>query len=195
MSLSPTEGRALLALARAALSQELEGNGALDRALGALDRTPSIEEEGACFVTLEVRDALSPRGVRLRGCVGSLQAHGPLYRNVIENAGRAAFHDPRFPALSAAELAEVAISLSILSPLVPVEGIDRIAPGVDGVVLEKGSFRSVFLPEVASEQGWDRVALLRNLALKAGLPRDGWNGATLFVFRTATFEEDGSVAL
>ena len=66
---------------------------------------------------------------------------------------------------------------------------DVIEPGRDGVLLEKGPRKAVFLPQVATEQGWGRRELLEHLALKAGLPRDGWRDASFSVFRAEVFGE------
>ena len=46
-------------------------------------------ENGACFVTLEQKG-------QLRGCIGSLEAHESLIKNIIRNAYNSAFKDPRF---------------------------------------------------------------------------------------------------
>ena len=78
----------------------------------------------------------------------------------------------------------------MLSPARPVAGPQAIEVGVHGVILEKGSHRALFLPQVATEQGWDRRTMLDHLAQKAGLPADGWRrGASFEVFTAQVFEE------
>jgi AMMECR1 domain-containing protein len=80
--------------------------------------------------------------------------------------------------------------VSVLGPITPVPSAEAIVVGLHGVCLVQGAFRSVFLPEVAPEQGWDLTALLENLARKAGLRRGDWDQASLAVFETESFGED-----
>lgn len=184
--LTPEERRILLRLARTSIEDGLRRDGSLDRALASLGTTPALREPRASFVTLH---APQEGAERLRGCVGSLEPRDPLFRSVVENARQAAFHDPRFPPVLDEELPGIVLSVSALTPIARIDGPAAIVPGRDGVVFERGSHRSVFLPEVAEEQGWGVEALLENLALKAGLRREEWKGATLSTFETEVFEE------
>jgi AmmeMemoRadiSam system protein A len=110
--------------------------------------------------------------------------------DAVVQAAVSAAHDPRFPPLEAAELDEVELEVSVLSPTEVVSGPDSIAVGTHGVVLSKGRHRAVFLPQVAVEQGWDRDTMLDHLARKAGLRTDGWReGATFEVFTAQVFTE------
>ena len=132
---------------------------------------------------------LTKRG-RLRGCIGHIIGHEALAEGVIQNAINAALHDPRFPRVEAAELPELEIEISVLTPPRPVESPAEIEVGRHGVLLEKAGQRSVFLPQVAPEQGWDRDTMLSHLARKAGLPTDAWRtGASLKVFEARVFSE------
>jgi AmmeMemoRadiSam system protein A len=142
----------------------------------------------AVFVTLRVRDG-DAGASRLRGCIGTLEAKTPLREAVAEYAAQAAFADPRFPPLDRAELERLTIHLSVLGPRRGISDPRDIELGRDGVILERGRCRSVFLPEVAIEQGWDRERLLEQLALKAGLERGAWREAQLWTFETESFEE------
>jgi AmmeMemoRadiSam system protein A len=187
--LSAAEKRALLLLARAAIQDELLHDRSLERTLAEVTVTPALAAARCCFVTLRTRGPGDP-AERLRGCIGTLTSQEPLYRNVIENATQAAFKDPRFPPIEASLLPEVRISVSALTPTQPVGSPAQIFVGRDGVTLEKGPFRSVFLPEVAVEQGWGVEKLVEHLALKAGLRRDGWKDADLAVFQSESFGED-----
>jgi MEMO1 family protein len=142
-----------------------------------------LSADSGVFVTL-TEDGM------LRGCIGSIVGVEPLTRAVIHNAVNAALNDPRFPPVSIGELAKVEIELSVLTPLRPVGSAEEIVIGRDGVVLERGGRRAVFLPQVAPEQGWDRATMLDNLAMKAGLPRDAWrSGANFQVFEARVFSE------
>jgi AmmeMemoRadiSam system protein A len=114
----------------------------------------------------------------------------PLAQNVASMALSAAFQDRRFPPLQASELDDIEIEISALTPLKRVAGPEAIVIGRDGVQLRKGGRAAVFLPQVPVEQGWNRDALLENLCLKAGLPRDAWkSGAEFWTFRSILFRE------
>jgi AmmeMemoRadiSam system protein A len=134
---------------------------------------PCLRERRATFVTLE-------RGGELRGCTGSLEASWPLVEAVARCAFRTAFRDPRFPPVAAGELDELELHISILSPLEPLrvaseaELLDRLRPGVDGLVLREGAAVGTFLPQV-----WDSLPepsrFVAELKRKAGLGADHWS--------------------
>ncbi len=108
---------------------------------------PPLGRPAATFVTLHV-------GEELNGCIGSIEATEPLVRSVARHARSAAFDDPRLPPLSAADYARLSIEISVLSPLTPVAAsrrpqlLDALRPGVDGLVIDAGGRRAVFLPSV-----------------------------------------------
>jgi len=180
----------LLLLARAAIADAVSGGGAVRAALNGMVITPELRSKAGLFVTLKLPGgADSPPGGRLRGCIGVMVSDRPLYETVIDTAPRAAVHDPRFAPLSAEELESVRLSLSILSPMEPLAGIDDLEIGRHGLQLTRGAHRAVFLPQVPVEQGWDAGRYLEQLALKAGLPGNGWRGAQLAVFETVSFGE------
>lgn len=170
--------KALLSLARSAITVQL---GLGERV--ELPPDPLFAEKRGVFVTLHL-------AARLRGCIGYIEALEPLGEAVRRMACQAAFHDPRFPALTAAELNIIDIEISVLSPLAPVLP-EEIRLGQDGVVLESQGRRAVFLPQVASEQGWDRETLLDQLCLKAGLAPALWREkqTTLAAFTAEVFGE------
>lgn len=180
MRLPEDERIFLLGLARKTIEARLNGeNLSVDREV----IPENLRSNGACFVTLHLNG-------RLRGCIGALEATEPLWENVIHNARNAAFQDPRFPALRSSELDEVDIEISVLTPARTIRSVKEFEVGRHGIILEKGTYRSVFLPQVAPEQGWDRETTLTYLALKAGLPENGWrHGATLKVFEAIVFGE------
>ncbi len=134
---------------------------------------PPLRENRACFVTLK-------RGRQLRGCIGSLEAHQPLARDVVENAWKAAFRDPRFPPLQAEERDGVSLSISVLSPPAPMRFTDeadlltQLRPGIDGLIIRDAGRRSVFLPQVWEDLP-DKREFLTRLKLKAGLAADHWS--------------------
>jgi AmmeMemoRadiSam system protein A len=114
---------------------------------------------------------------RLRGCIGSLEAHRPLAEDVAANAEAAAFRDPRFPALTPEEWTRCNVEVSLLSRPKPIafadedELLQKIRPGEDGLILAQGGKRGTFLPQV-----WESIpekrAFLGELVKKAGLPAD-----------------------
>lgn len=153
--------------------------------------SPALETYRATFVTLN-------QNGKLRGCIGSILPHRSLIEDVAINAHKAAFGDPRFPQLSAADVETLDLSVSILSHARPVafgseaEAVDALQPDVDGVILQAEgpdgqTRRGLFLPQV-----WESVPkadqFLRHLKAKAGLPQDYWsNTIRLWRYTTETF--------
>ena len=137
----------------------------------------------ASFVTLK-------QGDDLRGCIGSLEAYTSLVEDVARNAYAAAFRDPRFPGLTAAELGGLGIHIAVLGPSQPLEFaseqelLEKLRPGTDGLILQDRSARGTFLPAV-----WESLPqpadFLRHLKAKAGLSPDYWSD-TIEVMRYTT---------
>ncbi len=157
-------GRTLLEIARQAIEGEVFKK-ATER-----ERAPWLSQAGATFVTLTKND-------ELRGCIGSLQAARPLGEDVAQNALGAAFRDPRFPAVSAAEWPQCRVEVSLLSTAKPVRFADeadllrQIRAGEDGLIVECDGRRGTFLPQVWDDVSNKRV-FLSQLLRKAGLPAD-----------------------
>jgi hypothetical protein len=144
---------------------------------------PNLFQERGCFVTLKKRS-------KLRGCIGNLVPRRPLYLTVQDAAISAAINDHRFLPVTREELEDISIEISILSPIEPIEDVSEIEVGRHGLVIVKGQNQGVLLPQVATEQHWDRDEFLRQICLKAGLPEDAWQeGAQLYVFTAEVFEE------
>ena len=156
-------GKTLLAIARAAIESRLFG---VAKSVDA----PWLRQAGATFVTLTLDG-------ELRGCIGSLEAARALGTDVAENALGAAFRDPRFAPMTAAEWPRIRVEVSLLSAPKPMRFADeadliaQLRPGKDGLILECDGRRATFLPQV-----WqtipDKRAFLRELLRKAGLPAD-----------------------
>ncbi len=178
-ALTHAERRDLLWLARASIRTVL--GDAVSAPSIAL--TPALLEPAAAFVSLHQEG-------RLRGCVGSVTADKPLHETIAHMALCAAFEDPRFTPLAAAELPAVAIEISRLSGMVPARA-EQVRPGVHGVCVARGEHRAVFLPQVAPQHHWDRNTLLDELCRKALLPADAWRqpGCSLMVFVAEVFAE------
>lgn len=178
---APHEHEPLLDLARAAVrvAAGAAPPAALDDALG---HAATIERCGGAFVTL-TEDG------ELRGCVGSLDPDRPLTASVVAAATMAAARDPRFEPVRAAELARLHLEVSVLGPFVEAARPERLRPGVDGVLVERGWHRGLLLPEVAPMLGVDAQGLLEATCRKAGLPPGAWREAatTVRLFRTVRF--------
>jgi hypothetical protein len=135
------------------------------------------------FVTLK-------RHGELRGCIGHMGGDLPLCHVVGRMALQAAFSDRRFPHLKDSELEDIAIEISVLTPLRPVDGPADIVLGRDGVMLRQSDRSAVFLPQVATEQGWNRDEMLGHLCRKAGLSETAWkDGASFYTFQAQVFSE------
>lgn len=172
----------LLSCARASITQGLQGG--WQREPPSLDK----DEPGASFVTLTLQG-------RLRGCVGSLEVRQSLIVNVWQNAFNAAFRDSRFPPLDQEELGDVQIAISILTPALLLAAdneqdlLNKIRPGVDGLILEEGIHRATFLPSVWNTLPKSQDFLL-HLKRKAGLADDYWSSSLKFTtYQTISFTE------
>ena len=188
-ALSPEQGRALVALARATLESHLVHDAAVAEWFAAHPVGEPFRAPSGVFVTINNTGARALTQGKLRGCIGSILPREPLVDAVIHSAESAA-NDPRFPALAADELAGVELEVSVLTPPRAISGPDQIKLGRDGIILSRGSRLAVFLPQVAPEQGWDVETTLEHLARKAGLSADGWRGASFEVFTAQVFEEE-----
>ena len=123
---------------------------------------------GGVFVTLR-------KLRRLRGCMGTLDATQPLTEAARSAAVNAALHDPRFPPVGLTELCDVTIEVSIMSAPYAMRTLDDLEIGKHGILVRRGSARGMFLPQVATEHGFDKeVFLTRCCTEKAGLSPDAW---------------------
>jgi AmmeMemoRadiSam system protein A len=170
--------RELLAIARDAVRGSVTG-----RAASLAIEFAGIAEASGAFVTLKKHGAL-------RGCIGTLECRRTLAEEIARVAVCAAREDPRFEPVSASELDELAIEVSVLGPLEQIDprDPDAIVIGRHGLVVEQGRLRGLLLPQVAPEWGWDRVTFLARTCTKAGLPPDAWqHGATVYRFAAVVF--------
>lgn len=190
MIISDEDGRHLLALARETLRESFKESGNRAASLMTdLDKGPFREKQGV-FVTLEKKGGL-------RGCIGTIEPVKPILDAVVDNARHAAFHDTRFNPLTPDELKDVTIEISILTPPRKLnynsaqDLVQRLRPGVDGVILARGGRRATFLPQV-----WDQLptpeSFLSQLCLKAGLSSRSWKSGDLeiSIYQVRSFAED-----
>jgi AmmeMemoRadiSam system protein B/AmmeMemoRadiSam system protein A len=190
-SFTEEQGQALVSLARHTISAKL------DRSLAEAEsaaQSPAVQDENfqlhyGTFVTLKIKG-------QLRGCIGNLTSEETVWEGVKRNAVNAAFHDPRFSPLTAKELDQTEIEVSILTEPRPLEYRDgndlilKLRAHVDGVIIRKGHASATFLPQV-----WEQLPspdeFLSHLCMKAGLPSDAWKDQELEVltYQVQYFEE------
>ncbi len=179
LKLSDADKIGLLRLARHRISKELNAQ-IPDQ---ALEITPPMQVVMGGFVTLHKQG-------QLRGCIGEIFPRRALHEVIKEHAVSAAFHDPRFPRLRANELDEINIEISALTVPHRIHSYQEIRIGQHGIVLSKKGRTAVFLPQVASEQGWGIEETLAHLAQKAGLASNDWeSGCEFKVFEAIVFGE------
>lgn len=163
----PEIGKSLLILARNAIASHFAWP------VQPVDMTiPALHEAAATFVTLTQQG-------NLRGCIGSLQAHRPLFKDVQQNALAAALRDPRFAPLTVEELTITRVEVSLLTPATAMtfsseaDALAQLRPHTDGLIFWAGSRRATFLPQV-----WEQLPkpadFLGRLKEKAGLPATYW---------------------
>jgi uncharacterized protein len=168
------ERRILLGVAHQSILSAFTG-----RAPGAAC-SPHLSDPRGVFTTLYLDGDL-------RGCVGYAMPIAPLYRAVSETARAAAFEDSRFLPVTEEEAPRLEVSLSVLSPLFPVQA-EQVEVGRHGLVICLGARRGLLLPQVPVEYDWDRETFLEQTCRKAGLPIDAWQkGATLEAFTAEVF--------
>ena len=191
--LSEDDKRTLLRLARVSLEASVRKGRFDPDAIKAIPVTPSLERKAGAFVTLKCNTGeghrCTGRGGDLRGCIGTLEPSSPVYEVVARRAASAALEDTRFSPVTVAELPAITVEVSVLTPPRAVKSVDEIVIGRHGIILESGWAGATFLPQVAPEQGWDRETTLRHLAMKAGLPSDGWKQAMFKVYEAIVFTE------
>jgi hypothetical protein len=190
--LSLDEGKFLIQLARNAVNEVLEKG----KAIEPPKETPKkLFEKCGVFVTIST---LRSGEKELRGCIGYPYPTSPLVEAVIDSAVNAATQDPRFPSLTLKELGKVVFEVSVLTPPEPVEVknpkeyLKKIKVGEDGLIVERGFYRGLLLPQVPIEWGWCEEEFLCQCCVKAGLPPDSWltKDAKIYKFKAIIFEEE-----
>lgn len=181
------EQQLLLKIAREAIETSVCGEQIPVITLNQLPKV--LLQDRASFVTLTIGDTL-------RGCIGVLEAYQPLAIDVQEHAVAAAMQDFRFPVVTPEELQKIQIEISILTPKklldydLPEDLVNKIQPGIDGVILKDGFKKATFLPQV-----WQKIPdpshFLSQLCLKMSAPADLWRRKNIevFVYQVQEFHE------
>lgn len=169
MMLEPNDGPILCEIAKAAVAAAVAGRGYVP---DPATLSPALLEKRGCFVTLRT-------GGRLRGCLGCFESNEPLYLTVAEYARHSTLSDPRFAnnRLRQDDLSELYVEISIISPPTPCRDPLAVRLGIDGIQVCKGMRCGVFLPQVATETGWNVEEFWGHCCRdKAGLDWDAWRG-------------------
>ncbi len=177
--ISKEEQKKILAYARELLRARLTGGPVPGLEL----QNEILEEKRGIFVTLK-------RGGSLRGCIGQIVGAEPLKKSIGRMTLAAAFEDPRFPPLALGELKDLKMHVSFLTAPAPIKSFRDIRTGTDGIIVTHGWKKGVYLPEVATETGWDARTFFESCALeKAGLTEQELENASIEVFQTEGFED------
>jgi hypothetical protein len=135
------------------------------------------------FVTLNKED-------QLRGCIGRFDATEPLYQVVQQMAVASSTNDYRFPKVSKEEFEDIEIEISVLTPMKKISSVEEIELGKHGIYISKGSSSGTFLPQVATETGWDLETFLGHCSRdKARIGWDGWKTADIYIYEALVFHE------
>lgn len=187
--LTEKQGHILLRLVRQTMEERL-GLAATDPVQPEELVDTELHRYHGVFVTL------NKQGI-LRGCIGSLFGEESIIDGMRRHAINAALHDHRFPKVTAEEVDELQIDISVLTPPQNLEYKDdenlvqKLRPHVDGVILKAPhGAGATFLPQV-----WDQLPItemfLDHLCRKAGLPENSWRSGQLTVetYQVQHFEE------
>lgn len=172
MELQQSDKKNLLIIARKAIAESL----------GILYEVPfdnlraSLKQELGSFVTIHSKGSL-------RGCIGNMKGAGPLHETVRKMACSAAFEDPRFPAVSKSEYNSIDLEISVLYPMELIDSPEDFEAGVHGLYIRQGLQSGVLLPQVATQQAWDKQTFLSHTCMKAGLPMTCWKSSDCDIYR------------
>jgi AmmeMemoRadiSam system protein A len=180
-SLTPSEKQELLKIARNSVETAVREKKFYPV---PADEPEALRNARGAFVTLKEHGDL-------RGCIGYMSPMKPLAETVRDVAAYAALEDRRFRPVSDGELGLLEYEISVLSPLEKVEDINQIHVGQHGLLIRKGQYEGVLLPQVPTEEGWNRNTFLEQVCVKAGLPQQAWKDedADLFMFTALVFGE------
>ncbi len=178
LGLNYAEKAQLLQIAREVVEAQCRGENIPETKFNS----PILNELRGAFVTLH-------KDGKLRGCIGHIRGDKPLAKTVGEMAEAAAFHDPRFPPVTEAELEMLEYEISVLTPLRRISNAEEIQVGIHGIYMKRGDCSGLLLPQVATEWGWNRKTFLEHTCKKAGLPEDAWKDkeTEIYIFSADVF--------
>jgi AmmeMemoRadiSam system protein A len=134
---------------------------------------------------------ITKRG-ELRGCIGYILPVREFEELVVDAAVSAAIRDPRFDPLTEDEVGEIEIEVSVLSEPKRIENVSEVEVGKHGLIVRRGPFQGLLLPQVATEYNWDKLTFIRQTCIKAGLSPDEWKkeGTEIYTFTAEVFSEN-----
>lgn len=178
-SLKEDEKQWLLNLARRKIESTFDPSSFVESELVP----PVLNTHAGAFVSVYLNG-------KLNGCIGHIGDDTPLWKVVDQSAISAAFNDDRFDLLRRVDMDQVSIEISVLTPLRKISKPDEIIPGKHGILIKKGYSSGTFLPQVAQRMNWSPVEMLEKCAQdKAGIGRNGWMDAELYVYEAIVFKE------
>jgi len=176
----------LLKLARKSVEQAVRTGKPYEVAASS---SSTLNQERGAFVTLT-------KAGQLRGCIGYVSASKPLDLTVRDTATLAALRDSRFPPVTASELGLLDYEISVLSPMRRVMDVKQIKVGQDGLLMKNGEYEGLLLPQVPTEQAWDRQKFLEETCIKAGMQPNCWKdeNTDIFMFTAVVFNDSKGLA-
>jgi len=188
MMFSDEDGRLAVRMARSTVEHHVSRT-----AQEKFDAPPLFRRKAGVFVTLTTHP-----GDDLRGCIGYPEPTMPLADAIKDSAISACARDPRFPPMTADELDEVKVEVSLLTPPEEIhvkkqtDLPTQVMVGTDGLIVQRGWARGLLLPQVPVEWGWDAEEFISQACCKAGLPPDSWvdKDTKVFKFQAEVFSED-----
>jgi len=184
--LSPAEQKELMEIACKSIRRTIRGEDAeqSQEQLKSLNAESMLAQPAGAFVSLY-------NNGELRGCLGVIVSDASLAETVSQLAGRSATEDPRFPTVTADELDDIQIEISVLSALQEISSIEEIEVGKHGLFIVAGMYRGLLLPQVAVKHRWNVTRFLEETCVKAGLPRDQWKHAetNIYIFSAEIIEQ------
>ncbi len=181
INLTSQEKKELIRIARTTIENHVAGKKVPENK----PLTEALKQKYGVFVTLKKKG-------ELRGCIGYIQGIKSLYQAVSDMAIAASTEDPRFPKVTPNELKDITIEITVMTPLRRIFDVNEIKVGTHGLVIKQGYNQGLLLPQVATEQGWDRETLLEHTCWKAGLPEDAWKDkdTEIYIFSGTVFKEN-----
>ena len=179
-NLTSEEKKELLTIARKTINQYVKNGETPEFKI----ESEILKKKCGAFVTLKSKNG------SLRGCIGLIAAQEPLFLTIRDMAIAASTQDPRFEPVTSSEIEDLEIEISVLTPMQKVNNVDEIKVGRDGLMIRKGYSSGLLLPQVPTEQGWDKSTFLEHTCYKAGLTADAWKSAELWKFQAIVFSEE-----
>ncbi len=143
--------------------------------------SPKLKKHLGAFVTLNKEG-------KLRGCIGRFEPNQALYEVIIDMAIAASRHDTRFSPVTPAELDNIEIEISVLTPRKKVNSVDDVVVSKHGIYIEYEGKNGTYLPQVATDMGWSKEEFVQSCCVdKAGIEPQHCKDATLYVYEAIVF--------